>query len=355
MAEDQDESQKTEEPTAKRLQDAREKGQLANSREVSTFSLLAVATLLAATMVPLLPSMIATSMRGLLENAHQLPVGDVGLRIVMIELIGQISWPVLIPLLAMVVAAIAASGLQNSIVWTATPLQPKLERISPISGFKRLFSLKSLVEFGKNIAKISFVGALGLAVLYPQSDRILGAAHLPTIATTNYMSQLTLWLLASVTAVTALLAGVDYAYQRFDYLKRMRMSRRDITDEQKQTDGDPIVKMRLRAIRMERAKRRMMAEVPNSTVVITNPTHFAVALRYEMDEMGAPELVAKGVDRVALRIREIANENDIAIVENPPLARALHKSVDLGDTIPPAHYQAVAEIISQVMKLRDKL
>ncbi|HSR55730.1 MAG TPA: EscU/YscU/HrcU family type III secretion system export apparatus switch protein, partial [Alphaproteobacteria bacterium] len=189
-------------------------------------------------------------------------------------------------------------------------------------------------------------------VILPEFD---GLSRLPTMHTEAFL--LVLWkvaakMLIAVLAVVTVIAVADYLYQKAQHIKQLRMSRQEIKDELKQTDGDPMVKARLRQIRMERARQRMMQAVPESTVVVTNPTHFAVALKYEHDAMDAPEVVAKGADRVAQRIREVAEENGVPLVENPPLARALFAGVEIGDPIPTEHYRAVAEVIGYVMQLR---
>jgi len=354
MAEEQDQSQKTEQPTEKRLQDAREKGQVASSREVNNFMLMAVATLVAGTVAGPSASHISASLERFLGQAHLLPTDGSGLGDVVVSALLDTAFAMALPLAGFVVAAIAATALQGNLMWTAHSLQPKAERISPISGLKRLFSPKSLFEFVKNLVKISLVGAIGLAVLWPERERLIGAGQLPIEGLIAYMGRITLWLMAAVTALLALLAGIDYAYQRFEFMKQMRMSRRDIKDEHKQSDGDPQIKQRLRNLRMQRSRQRMMAEVPNATVVITNPTHVAVALHYEMGESSAPKVVAKGVDHVALKIREVARAHDVPTVESPPLARALNETVEIGDFIPAEHYRAVAEIIGHILRLGQR-
>ena len=228
---------------------------------------------------------------------------------------------------------------------------PKPERVSPLAGAKRLFSLKSLVEFGKGVAKITMVGALAVGLLWPARGTIVGAIGLDPAALLVAGSTLAFRLLAGVAALTVLIALADILYQRFEHNKQLRMSRRDLQDEFKQTEGDPHLKARLKSLRMERAKRRMMAEVPKATVVVTNPVHVAVALRYEAERMQAPQVVAKGADHLAERIRAIARAHGVPVIESPPLARALHAAVEVGADVPPAHYRAVAEVIGYVLRL----
>ena len=194
--------------------------------------------------------------------------------------------------------------------------------------------------------------AVGLAVVWPDRARITASGQLEVVAALSFLWQSSIWLLAGVAACLALVAGLDFAYQRLEFLKQMRMSRRDIQDEHKQSDGDPMIKQRLRQLRMEKARRRMMAEVPGATVIVTNPTHYSIALRYVAGETPAPKVVAKGTDELALRIRAVARAHDVPVIESPPLARVLYRSVELGALVPPEHYQAVAEIIGHVLRLR---
>ncbi|MEZ5845848.1 MAG: flagellar biosynthesis protein FlhB [Geminicoccaceae bacterium] len=352
MADDQDDSQKTEEPTAKRLQDAREKGQIANSREVSNFMIIGMATLLVATYAPYGMQGMSQALEGYLAHAATMPMDGPALGSRLKALLGDVALLMLAVFAAFILAAFVAAGVQNGIVWSTESITPKFEKISPLSGLKRLFSLKSIVEFIKNITKMGLIATLGFAVVWPEHGRLMVTGRLEPAIAMGYLHDIVLMLLMAMSAAMAVLAGFDFAYQRFEFMKQMRMSKRDIQDEHKQSEGDPMIRQRLRGLRMERARQRMMAEVPTSTVVITNPTHYSVALRYEQGRDAAPVVVAKGVELVALRIREIARENDVPIVESPPLARALHGGVELGRAIPPAHFQAVAEIIGYVLRMR---
>jgi flagellar biosynthetic protein FlhB len=228
---------------------------------------------------------------------------------------------------------------------------PQWSRISPMAGLKRLLGLQALGTFGKTLAKLVALFVVLVWVLRPHLpalDQLVGASPLQTGLVAAALS---IALLKASTIFTAIIAGYDFWSQRRSFAKRMRMSRQEFKDEIKQSDGDPKVKARIRAIGMQRARRRMMAAVPTASVVITNPTHFAVALRYEHGQMAAPLVVAKGTDEVALRIRAVATEAGVPIVESPPLARALHAAVEVDTPIHPEHYAAVAEVISYVMRL----
>ena len=293
-------------------------------------------------------------MVNLLGNAHDIRLdgrGGAGLGAAM-------GWQLLLALAApmglLFVGALVAGLLQGRPTWSAEKLKPKLDKISPLAGFKRLFGMSGWVEFLKSIAKMLIVGAVATAVVWPYSVRLEQTVLSPTQDLLLLIKGMSVRLLAAVAAIVILLAGIDFLYQRFAFLKRMRMSRQDIKDEHKQSEGDPHVKARIRQIRMERSRKRMMAAVPTADVVITNPTHFAVALKYDGAAMGAPTVVAKGVDSLALRIRGLAEEHKVPIVENPPLARSLYATVELDEEVKPEHYKAVAQVISYVMGLRRK-
>lgn len=354
MAEDQDDSQKTEEPTRKKLDDARNKGQVASSQEVKHWFILFAGLLLIGLFAPWSLDQLTGGMRGFLSTIHQVPTDSGSLVVLMRRAMEQITLVLALPLLALVVFAAAAGLVQNGLMWTVDPLKPKLEKISLIKGFKRLFSLKSLVEFAKGIAKITIVGVVATLVVWRDLAAVDAYAGLPAGALMERVWWMSVKLMIAVLAVMSAIAGLDWLYQRFDFTKQQRMTRQEVKDEFKQTEGDPMVKARLRQIRMERARQRMMAAVPEADVVITNPTHYAVAMKYEVDSMGAPRVVAKGVDHLALRIRELAKEHDVPVMENPPLARALYAAVEVDQEVPPEHYKAVAEIIAYVFRLQGR-
>lgn len=353
MAEEQDDAQKTEAPSQRRLEEARAKGQLVVSREVATLLLFGAATLLAMSAAPGAAHSLARVGRAFLADAHRISTDGAGLTQLGFALLVELGWPLLLPFLALLAAPVAAAVLQNAVVWTAQPLQPKLERISPLAGFKRLFSARSLFELGKSLLKLCLVAAALAYLLWPELPRVVAASELAPALLLAYLVDLVTRTLMVLALAAAVVAAADYAHQHVDFMRQMRMSRQELLDELKQSDGDPHIKQRLRAIRLQRARRRMIADVPRATVVLTNPTHVAVALRYVAGETVAPEVLAKGVDSLALKIRKIAAENGIPVIETPPLARALHAACEVGDTIPVAHYQAVAEIISYVLRLGE--
>jgi flagellar biosynthetic protein FlhB len=252
-------------------------------------------------------------------------------------------------------AAIGASLVQGGVVVSLERIQPSLDKISIIAGMKRLFSAKAIVEFVKGLLKITIVAAVATYLMVPEFASIEQLPQLESGATLELVRKLILKLFIGVVAVLTIIAGVDLVYQKLSMLRQLRMSRQEIRDEMKQTEGDPMIRQRLRQIRQERARRRMMAAVPEASVVITNPTHYAVALKYEMGKTAAPVCLAKGIDSLALRIREVAEEHDVPIVENPPVAQMLYPNVEIDEEIKPEHYRAVAEIIGYVLRLKGKL
>jgi flagellar biosynthetic protein FlhB len=353
MAEE-DDSQKTEEPTAKKLEEARQKGQVAVSKEVGSFLLLFGGAIVVSMFAPHMAQQVRDLSLPFIEHPEQISVD----RGAMQGLLGHVMLGLLtimgLPFLLLVIFAIAGNLVQNGLVVSAERIAPKPDKLNPLTGAKNMFSLKSLVEFLKSILKILIVGAvLGFVIVPELTDvRLYPQLDLPTLLHRLY--DMIVVLLIAAVSLSAVIAGLDFFYQRFEFMKQMRMSKQEIKDEYKQTEGSPEVKAKVRQIRMERAQRRMMQNVPSADVVVTNPTHFAVALKYDVSAMQAPICVAKGQDNVALKIREVAEANQVTVIENPPVARALFATVEIDQEIPPEHYKAVAEIISYVFRLRGK-
>jgi flagellar biosynthetic protein FlhB len=354
MAEDQDPENKTEQPSHKRLEEAFKKGNIPFSREVTSFLMIALMAAIVAWFSPRILKNARELLFPYIANSYDIPTdtASIGylLRNVAFGSLGVIA----VPLIGGIVIAIGASWLQNGMVLSNEPLMPKLERISPLAGIKRIFSMRSVVEFLKSIIKIIIVGYVAFVAVYPE---MRGLEQLPNRDTEDmliFLAMLATRMTIGVAIAMFFIAILDVIYQRFQHNKSLRMSRQEVKDEYKQSEGDPVIKQRLRRLRMERARNRMMATVPKADVVITNPTHFAVALAYDQATMKAPKVVAKGQDLIALRMRELAEENDVPVVENPPLARALYSSCELEKEIPVAHYEAVAKVISYVYQLKKK-
>ena len=349
---DEDQSEKTEEPTPKKLSEARKKGQIATSKEVNSFAVLLGAALVIGVAGPFVALRVYSPLAGLVEKAGTMPIDQGSSGIVLFDVFMSVIIAMSPVFAVFIVLALAASMGQSGILFTTDPISPKLEKISPIKGFGRLFSLRSLVEFLKGIAKMGIVGAVALVLVMPELDRMETIVQMDVRQLLDEIQTLLMRLLIGVTSIMAVIAIADYIYQKYEHTKQLKMSRKEIRDEHKQSEGDPHVKARLRQIRHERARQRMMTAVPQADVIVTNPTHFAVALKYDTEVMAAPTVVAKGADNVAFRIREVAQEHDVPIVENPPLARALFGGVELDQQIPEEHYQAVAQIISYVYRLK---
>lgn len=351
---DEDDSQKTEEPTERKLSKAKEKGQVGSSMEVKNWAILMGGGAGIALLAPWMMERLASYLLVFIENAGTITLSHGSMPIILTDLLIEMGI-VLAPLFAiLMILAVAANVVQSGWIIAPSKLKPELKKISLIAGVKRMFSVRSVVEFAKGILKLSVLGFISFSLAIPWMGDV---AVMPDFGISGILDRLyivTLSIIAGSLMVMFVIAALDFTYQKFDFTKSMRMSRQEIKDEHKDSEGDPQIKARIRKIRAERAQQRMMANVPNADVVVTNPTHYAVALEYKMDNMQAPRLVAKGVDTLAFRIREVAEEHDVPIVENPPLARALHAAVELEEEIPVEHYQAVAEIIGYVMGLKGK-
>ncbi len=349
-----EDSQKTEEPTAKRLEEARKRGQVVYSREVTNWIMLFVITLLVLMAGPGIMTDLETTLKSFIANAHQYPTDGKGLLAVAKDLFWAVMGNLLLPFGVLMVAGVLSGYIQTGPIFTAETMKPDLKKISIMNGFQRLFSAKSIAEFVKGLFKLGVVSAAIYIALWPYSEGIehfVGQEFGPAMFDLETMF---LKMMGAALIVLFVLAIADYMYQRHEFMMKMRMSKQELKDEYKQTEGDPQIKGRLRALREQKARQRMMQAVPEADVVITNPTHYAVALKYDPKDMAAPQMVAKGVDVVAQRIRDVAAENKMPLVENPALARALYDSMDIEQTIPNEHFKAVAEVISYVFKLKGK-
>ncbi len=355
MSSDDDPDSKTEEPTGKRLVDARRKGQLPTSREVPTWVMLFGTAIMLALLAPFVAGRLKEILVSFIARPHTYLFGPAelgaALRNMLMDVLGVMAWPLLM------FAILAASGyvLQNGWLITTEPIKPKLSKINPLSGAKKYIQMKTYVEFLKNLLKLVIVGAVGIVLVMPEFNRL---DILPSLTSEDHLQEILILILRILAGVLMILFAImvfDIFFQRMQHRKQLRMTKQEVKEEFKNQEGDPQIKNRLRQIRMERARTRMMQAVPDADVVVTNPTHFACALSYKPDEMDAPILIAKGQDLVAKRIRDLAEELDIPIIENPPLARALHASCDLDQQIPEEHYKAVAEVISFVWRLKGKM
>ncbi len=349
-----DETEKTEEPTQQKLEKAHKKGDVAKSQEVTIwFALLAMSMIVLLFSNSMMYSTF-TVLKLFMGNTHDYALDGPALLKLMVELGRKVAVVLLIPLGVLVLAALAGNLIQHKPVFTFEKVKPKFEKISPLAGMKRLFSPTSLVNFVKGIAKLMIVGAVMFAVVWPDRSRFVDLISYDPSLLLPFVRIYALKILLGALAVMTIIAGLDFMFQRFTWHKKQRMTMKELRDEHKQQEGDPAIKAKLRQLRMERGRQRMMARVPEATVVITNPTHYAVALKYEPG-MPAPLCLAKGTDEIALNIKQLAKEHRIPVVENKPLARALHAGVEVDEEVPPEHYNAVAEVISYVMRLESKL
>ncbi|MGY2049302.1 EscU/YscU/HrcU family type III secretion system export apparatus switch protein [Methylobacterium sp. JK268] len=353
MAGESEQEDRTEEPTQKRLDDAIRRGDVATSTEINTLLVLGGFTLVLLAGAGAIAQQLTAELRALLGGLHQVPPDAAGYAAVARRALSALALALAAPVGAALAAGLAGGLLQHRFVWTTETLGAKWERVSPAAGLRRLFGPEAWFQFGKGVVKVALVGTVAGLVLWGDRDRLDALARLEPASLLPATLVLALRLMAGILAAYVALALGDAVYQRVRWRARLRMTKAEIKEEMKESEGSPEVKGRLRRIRLSRAKKRMMAAVPGATVIVANPTHFAVALLYETG-MAAPVCVAKGVDALALKIREVAAENRVPVVENPPLARALHATVEIDAPIPAEHYKAVAEVIGFVLRQRRR-
>jgi flagellar biosynthesis protein FlhB len=351
MAEDFDDTNKTEEPTQKRLDEALKRGDVVKSQEVNTWFVIAGAALVLMAFSGAMSKDLTTTMRGLIANSFDISVDGPALPRLFRKIGGEMIAAMAIPFLVLLLAALGGNMIQHRLVWSFQTIAPRLSKISLSAGLQRLFSKQALANFAKGLIKLVVVGSVLTALMWPERGRLEALTHSDPALIVPLCLSLALKLLGAVVAMLAVVAAADYLFQYRQWYDRQKMSLRELKEEFRQTEGDPAIKGKMRQVRQVRMRRRMIAAVPKAAVVITNPTHYAIALEYERG-MEAPVCVAKGVDAMALKIREVADEHSVPIVENPPLARALHATVEIDQQIPPEHYKAVAEVIGYVMRLR---
>lgn len=350
---DENDAEKTEEPSQRRLEKAHEQGDVVKSQEVASwFTAGAVLLVLALLSAPTAKGLVLP-LAGLFENAGSIAFDGASLTRLSLAVGFYAGVLVIVPLAILAAAAVAGHAVQHRLVFSAESLKPKLSKVSPLAGLKRLFSQEALITFLKGILKLLIVGGVMTAVIWPERDRLDAMVSTDLAALLGVARALAIKLMTGVVVALAVVAALDYLLVRRRWMQRHRMTLQEVKEEHKQSEGSPEIKARVRKIRLERSQRRMMAEVPKATVVVTNPTHYAVALKYEPG-MAAPTCVAKGVDAVALRIRETARSANVAVVENPPLARALYAVVEIDEVIPEEQYKAVAEVIGYVMSMKRK-
>ena len=351
MADERDDTEHTEDPTPRRLEDAIRRGDVVKSIEVSTWFTIGGGALLLMIFADPMAANLEATFRGLLMHSNDIPTDGPALDGLVRLLLMRVLAALGIPVLLLALAALLGNAIQHRILFSIDPILPQLSRISPGAGMRRLFSRQALANFAKGLAKLALFGTVIGALLWPQRQRIIGLVAVDPAMILPLTQTLAMKMLGTVVAILGMVAAADYLFQYRQWYERHKMSVREMKEEFRQTEGDPAIKGKIRQLRAARARKRMMSQVPKASVVVTNPTHFAVALQYERG-MNAPVCLAKGADLIARKIREVAEAHDIPVVENAPLARALHGTVEIDQEIPQEHYRAVAEIIGYVMRLR---
>ncbi|MBZ5756723.1 flagellar biosynthesis protein FlhB [Pseudomonas sp. S5(2021)] len=353
MAENENGADKSEEPTEKRLRESREKGQIARSHELSTVAVTVggIGGLLASGGG--LAQALMTLMRGSFELNRE-TLFDQGSMVLLLLSGGSLALKAVLPLLlVLLIASIAGPIALGGWLFSAKAMAPQFSRMNPASGLKRMFSTKALVELLKALAKFSVVLLVALAVLSAYEEDLLSIAKQPLDLAIMHSVEVVGWSALWMACGLILIAAVDVPFQLWDHKQKLMMTKQEVKDEYKDSEGKPEVKSRIRQLQRDAAQRRMMQAVPEADVVITNPTHFAVALKYDADKSGAPMLVAKGGDFLALKIREIAQEHRVTVLESPALARAVFYSTEVDQEIPAGLYLAVAQVLAYVYQLRQ--
>lgn len=346
---------KTEEPSEQRRQDFRDEGQVAQSKELTSLFVLLSALV---SMYALGPSIGADFLNFMRRIFTEMAVTDLTTEragSILMMCLTQAGKTVLPIAAAGFIAGVLGSVVQFGFLFTWKPIEPQPNRINPISGFQRIFAMSSLVEGLKSILKLTAVVGVTYILLRDEIVSSPAVIDMDSSQFLVYMSSTGFRLVIGVCVGLFVVAAMDFGYQKFRYRKSLMMTKQEVKQEHKQREGDPLLKARIRSLQRERARKRMMQDVPKADVVVTNPTHIAVAIKYDAEKMAAPRVVAKGADLMAQRIKELAKKNGVPLVENVPLARALHKSVKVGGTIPRSLYQAVAEVLAYVYRLKGKL
>jgi flagellar biosynthesis protein FliR/FlhB len=345
---------KTEEATPRKKSDARKKGQIAKSKEVSLALTLLTSTIILTTLGGFIGNNLKADLIHFLSNAYgsELSYGSLNsLTVTVIMRIAIVFLPVVVPIMVM---GVVANYIQTGFLLTSEPIKPKLSKLNPLSGFKRMFSSRTVVELIKDILIITIIGFISYSYVKDNILDLMNIGQMSISVIPAMFGKIVLGVFTRVTITLIIIALIDYIYQRFMHNKDLRMTKQEIKEEFKQDEGDPQLKSKIKQKQREMAMKRMMTRVPDATVVVTNPTHLAVALRYQEGKDSAPKVVAKGSDYVAIKIKEIAKENNVPILENKPLARLIFNEIEVDEEVPASMYQAVAEILALVYKLNKK-
>lgn len=352
--EEEDEASKTEEPSEHKISKAKEEGDIAVSQDVKSFIMLIGALFVVWLFMPIMARWMAGIGASFIERSASTEINIGNFINVFKQSVAGFFKVMAIPFGVFMVLGVIASLSQTGFIYAPKKLEPKWDKLNFLAALPKFINKQKIVECIKGILKITIVSAIVYYVIKSYIPKVDLLPLMNSYGILNFIHKLTVLLIFTVTIAVLVIAAADYAWQKYSHLQKLRMTKQEVKEEYKQMEGDPLVKSKIRQIRMDRARQRMMENVPKSDVVIVNPTHYAVALAYKMGEMDAPIVTAKGVDTVALRIKSVAEDNNVPIVENPPLARALFASTKLDEAIPIEHFQAVAEVITYVMQLKNQ-
>ncbi len=346
MAEATDQESKTEQPTEKKVRDSLEQGKIPVSREASIFASMAALMVIQSFLIGQGVQQLVPTLKGFLDDPDGIRLSTAADAQNLLSVVGLEAMRFLLPLVIVLIAfGLAASLLQNAPRLVLERIQPDFSRISPARGWSRLFGAQGLVEFAKSVFKLVSVSLVVGFMLRASEARAFEAMYTDPAALPEMILTIAMRIVAAICITTILLVALDLAWSRFQWRRELRMTRQELKDEHKQAEGDPLVKARLRSLARDRSRRRMIASASKASLVIANPTHFAVALRYHRDENPAPLVLAKGADAIALKIRAVAEQNNIPVIENKALARALYEAVQVDQVIPGEFFRPVAEII----------
>jgi flagellar biosynthesis protein FliR/FlhB len=345
---------KTEEATPKKKSDARKKGQIAKSKEVSLALTLLTSAIILSTLGGFVGNNLKSTLTYFLSNGFAKELSYDSLSSLALTVVWRLAITFLPVILPIMVMGIVANFMQTGFLFTDEPIKPKLSKLNPLEGFKRMFSGRTTVELVKDLILVTVVGYIGYGYIRDNIQNVFNLSTLRIGDIPNGFAQITLGIFYRITLIMLILALADYLFQRYTHNKDLKMTKQEVKEEFKQEEGDPQIKSKIKQKQREIASRRMMHKVPEAAVVVTNPTHIAVALMYEEGKDSAPKVVAKGTDYIAVKIKEIAKENNVPILENKPLARMIYAEVEIDEDIPISMYQAVAEILALVYRLKKK-
>jgi flagellar biosynthetic protein FlhB len=348
--------EKTEAPTARRLREAREEGNVARSTDLTAALMLLAAIILLYMLSTRLFEAMAAVLHRLLGSVDAInPTRSDDLGPLMNYLLGLMGWTILPFLIAIAGVGMLVTAGQTGLMLSGKPLIPKFSKINPLSGVKRLVDARAAIRLVMSLGKVAIIAAVATIMIMSEIDAIAALPTMTIAAATSVAAHMTFMLALKLAALLVILALLDFAFQKYQHTKDMRMTKQEVKQEMKDMDGDPLMKQRRARVARQLAMQRMAQQVPQADVVITNPTHLSIALRYDSDNMRAPKVIAKGADFMAMRIRQIATANGIPLVERKPLARALYSSLEIGEEVPEEHYAAVAEILAYVYRLSGKV